>query len=407
MSGVSISSILIPMTPWLPLLAWLTVTDPPRIDELLDQIERIAVAEPPVLGIDTQIRTAAILQPKNPELAHRFLHDATSRAISLTDARTRAHFLNEIVDVLKKIDPAEAETLCILHPPHAEPDTLSRCYQSLFNPRKSWREEKELYRRALAAGAFTTPSLRDHLDLAAREHREELAAEFLLLLESYPGREATQPEQQQLTELAGRIRKLEPDLAAQAIELSKSAKPTKPTKPAPEKKKDDDSNKPSTDGLKPHEIVTLARKQTPLVQTEMLMDILDAKDLTTPERISIAYQAVESVNRLPADDNRLVALSMLARRLYEYGDRAKAAVAAQMLADTFAKMYNCELASCVSFTGDESPGEIIFQFAEYLAEHKIQPADIGLNHKSLEARLLLFDLEEAIEGKRRKFGFFQ
>lgn len=395
---------IIPMLPQLTFV-FLTLAGLPPAEEIVDQIERIAVAEPPVLGIDTQIRAATILQPKQPERAHRFLADATSRALTLEDPHTRAHFVIGITEAMSPIDAAEAETLCLLLPPHAAEDPLPHCYNVLFRSRQDWPDAKALYRRAIAAGAFSTPAFRDHLERAVKQHREELAAEFLLLLESYPGKDATPSELQQLTELAQFIRKFEPALASQAAELAKTTKPPKADKSTPEKKKDDE--RPSTKDLEPDQVIALARKQTPLIQTELLIDLIDKPDLTTPQRISIAYQAVEAANRIPPEvDDRLVALSMLTRRLYEYGDRPKAAVAAQMLADAFAKLYKCDLAACVSFSGDESPGEIIYQFAEYLAEHKIQPADLGLNHKSLEARLLLFDLEESLQGKRRKFGFF-
>ncbi|WP_321476316.1 hypothetical protein [uncultured Paludibaculum sp.] len=395
-------------------LAGLTASAQPTAkDRLLERIEAIAVSEPPVLGIDTQIRTAAVLESKDPDTAERWLQAATSRVLTLADLHTRGEFLNAIVDQYRHLDAEAAEQVCSLLPKRAtgaKEDPLARCFHSLFSARRSWEEEKALTRRALSAGAFQAPEIRSHLERAIRDHSEECAAEFAVIVEGFPSADASPQERRNLLEMANLIRKLEPELAAAARKVAQS-KPKSALagedEQELEKKQVLGEEKPPTEGLATPELVTLARKQSAAVQVGMLLEIMDGdKELSPPQRIAIAYEALEVTPKIKAGDERLVSQSMLARRLYDFGDRAKAAVAAQMLAESFEKFYNCETAACVAFEGDSSPGEVINDFAEYLRENKIQPEDLGLRHKSLEARLLILDLQRSLGIEKKRFSFF-
>ncbi|QOY85302.1 hypothetical protein [Paludibaculum fermentans] len=394
-------------------LAGLTVSAQPTAKErLLERIEAIAVSEPPVLGVDTQIRTAATLASKDPDLAERWLQAATSRALPLVDLHTRGEFLIAIVDQYRQLDTEAAEQVCSLLPRRAtgaKEDPLARCYHSLFSVKRSWEEEKALTRRALSAGAFLAPEIRSHLERSIKEHPEECAAEFAVIVEGFPAADASPQERRHLLDMANLIRKREPELAAAARKLAES-KPKAPaagTEEELEKKQVLGEEKPPTEGLATPERISLARKQTPAMQVEMLLEVMDGdKELSPPQRIALAYEALEVTPKIKAGDERLVSQSMLARRLYDYGDRGKAAVAAQMLAESFEKFYNCETAACVAFEGDSSPGEVINDFAEYLRENKIQPEDLGLRHKSLEARLLILDLQQSLGIEKKRFSFF-
>lgn len=395
-------------------LAGIAASAQPTVkDRLLERIEAIAVSEPPVLGIDTQIRTAAMLASKDPEAAERWLQAATSRALTLVDLHTRGEFLIAIVDQYRHLDVEAAEQVCSLLPRRAtgaKEDPLARCYHSLFSVKRSWEEEKALTRRALSAGAFQSPEIRGHLERTIKEHPEESAAEFSVIVEGFPSTDASLQERRNLLDMANLIRKREPELAAAARKVAES-KPK--SAPAGEDEKDLEKKqvlgeeKPPTEGLATPELVTLARKQSPAVQVGMLLEIIDDdKELTPPQRIALAYEALEVTPKIKAGDERLVSQSMLARRLYDYGDRSKAAVAAQMLAESFEKFYNCETAACVAFEGESSPGEVINDFAEYLRENKIQPEDLGLRHRSLEARLLILDLQQNLGIQKKRFPFY-
>ncbi|MGC4048157.1 MAG: hypothetical protein QM757_00365 [Paludibaculum sp.] len=379
---------------------------------ILEQIEAIAVSEPPVLGVDTQIRTAATLASKDPEAAERWLQSATSRALTLVDLHTRGEFVVAIVDQYRHLDAEAAEQICSLLPRRetgAKEDPLAHCFHSLFSAKRSWEAEKALTRRALSAGAFQSPEIRGHLERAIKDHPEECAAEFAVIMEGFPASDASAQERRYLLEMANLIRKREPELAARARKLAETKPKSAPaaTEEDLEKKQVLGEEKPPTEGLATPELISLARKQSPEVQVGMLLEIMDGdKDLSLPQKIALAYEALEVTPKIKAGDERLVSQSMLARRLYDYGDRTKAAVAAQMLAESFERFYDCETAACVAFTGDSSPGEVINDFAEYLRENKIRPEELGLRHKSLEARLLILDLQQSLGIEKKRFSFF-
>jgi hypothetical protein len=123
-------------------------------------------------------------------------------------------------------------------------------------------------------------------------------------------------------------------------------------------------------------------------------------------RIAIAREALELSSKLKPSEDRLIVQSMLTRRLYQYGDPAAAAAAARMLQDTFTQLYNCDSAACTAIRLDSNPGEAVNDFAEYITEHKIRPADLTLTHPSLDARVLILDLSTALNGHKPKFNFF-
>ena len=76
--------------------------------KLIDEIETIASAEPPLLGIDTQTEAAKILIPSRPAIARRFLDSALSRTRTLLAPLTVRTLMFPAVDLLYKLDPAEA-----------------------------------------------------------------------------------------------------------------------------------------------------------------------------------------------------------------------------------------------------------------------------------------------------------
>ncbi|MBI4892515.1 MAG: hypothetical protein HY821_17960 [Acidobacteria bacterium] len=174
------------------------------------------------------------------------------------------------------------------------------------------------------------------------------------------------------------------------------------------KQKDEEPETPDVKGMDEDEVIALARKQPPLAAMAMLLSLLeDDKPVATPARRSaIAWEALELSPKLPPTDDRLVVQSMLTRRLFTYGDRDHAAAGARMLAETYQKRYDCESAACTTIQLNDNPGEPIMDFAEYLLDNEIRPADLGLHHVSLDARVLVLDLGKAATGKRQRFGLF-
>jgi hypothetical protein len=422
---------------------------PPPWKPVLEEIERIAAGEPPVLGIDTQIRAAKLLAARHPAEARRLAADATSRTLTLTDLHTRGVFLLDLAGLLGPIDPAGAVETCTLIPrrvPAAEEDPLSDCYFALMLQRqKDWEEEKALARRALAAGAAGSGLMPVHLEHTLKGHPLEASVEYAALVAAFPESDANAAEVNEFIRLVQLMRGREPELSRQALDMALRSlrRPgfpgpperraallertallagvvtPKPDKPLtwsqlpefklPEKKKEpepEDAKEPSIDGLSADEIVALARRQKPYAHAALLLALIDDKELPAERRAPLAEEALQATAQMPLTDDRMLAQSMLARRLYQYGATSQAAVAAQMLAETFQKMYDCESAGCLSFKGDANPGTLIKDFAEYLCEHGIRPEELGLNNRSLTARVLLLDLEQAVEGKKHKFGIF-
>jgi hypothetical protein len=300
---------------------------------LIEEIETLASAEPPLLGIDTQTEAAKILLSARPAAARRFLDSALSRTRTLLDPHTVRLLMFPAVDLLYKLDPAEAAHLI---------STQLLIIQS----RKPSHEDG-------------------------------------LLLSSFA--ELFQTSNPELSEICRsefeRIRKLDPP------QLEEIDKPK--------------AKAPSIEGLDFDAQIDLARKQKdPLVRIEMFLSVIDENETLPRRRAALAAEVLPDTERLPiGSDDRLLSQSMLTRRLYEAGDRPAAANAAQMLEQTFTKMFDCDTAACTSFRGEGSPGEMVRLFAEYLDENHIAPADLGLTHRSLVVRMMLIDLQRLLKTK--------
>jgi len=301
--------------------------------KLIEEIETMAAAEPPLLGIDTQTETARILFSARPADSRRFLDNALNRIRSLADAHTVRGLMYPAVELLYKRDPDEAVQFIASH-------------LASVQARKASLDDGLLLDSFAALVAARFPELAD-----------ACTAEF------------------------ERIRKLNP---------------------APQEEIDKQKAKwPATDGKTREEFVEVARKQKDaLVRIEMFLSAMDDKEAPPRWRAALAAEALPDTEKLPiGSDDRLLSQSMLTRRLYEAGDRPGAALAAQMLEQTFVKMFDCESAACTSFKGEASPGEMVRLFAEYLDENKIDPADIGLTHRSLRARMMILQLKRLLETK--------
>jgi hypothetical protein len=96
--------------------------------------------------------------------------------------------------------------------------------------------------------------------------------------------------------------------------------------------------------------------------------------------------------------------AQLARWFHQQGEMLKAGEAAQALQASFEALVQCKDQRCEVFEtdADNSPGELIMTFAEYLKKNGISPAELGLNHPGLRARWLLLELQSLVEDKEKK-----
>lgn len=371
----------------LPALAFLLLPPPAEPwKDFLTRIESVSVSEPPVLAVDTRIRAAQVLAPKHPAEARRLLDDAVSLTYTFTDPRTRALLFTDIYEALRPFDIRAADDLAA----------------------------------AIPSSAYTAGALSNHLQDTVRRNPEAAPVEYSALLDAFPANPGPE-DVRQLLQFTRHLGPLSPDLTKVGLAKARAAlkdrrfqadpetrrllelelagktsqdpKPPRPDEPAP----------PSVEGLSDTEIVALARRQPPLVAAQMLLDLLDDdKPLPAmPRRLAIAREALELSEKLPPSEDRLVCQSMLARRLYHYGDPVRAAAAARMLEETFTKLYECDSAACTSIRLAGNPGQPVADFAEYLLENGIRPADLGLSHPSLDARVLILDLGTLLNGKRK------
>ncbi len=364
---------------------------------LLERVEALAVSEPPVLGVDTRIRAAHAIASKQPGEARRLLEDAASLTYSFTDANTRAVLLNDVYHEMAQVNRAAAEELAA----------------------------------NMVWSAYRAMALRTHFEETLARKPESAALEFAQLISALPSK-ATVEEVRQLLYCAQMARARLPDLTKEALakargavkdrgfpgetaereELLAAIAAVEAGSPVPDernqKKKDEEPETPDVKGMDEDEVVALARKQPPLAAMAMLLSLLeDDKPVATQARRSaIAWEALELSPKLPPNDDRLVVQSMLTRRLFTYGDLEHAAAGARMLAETYQRRYDCESAACTTIKLNDNPGEPIMDFAEYLLDNGIRPADLGLHHISLDARVLVLDLEKAATGKRKRFGLF-
>lgn len=367
------------------LLLLLAPPSPEPWRDLLARIEACAVSEPPVLSIDTRIRAAKALASKQPAEARRLLDEAISLTHTFTDRNTRAILFNDIYHALQPFDPAAAEDLTA----------------------------------TLPLVAFTTPALAQHLRDTVKRHPESAAAEYSTLLAAFPA-DPSPEDVSQLLQFTRDLGSAYPDLAKEGFAKARAALKDRRFRtdpdtlrdleaqaagrpPADRQKRNEDPEAPSVEGLSDTEIVTLARRQSPIVALTLLLDLLDdAKPLPPlPRRLSIAREALDLSDKLPPGEDRLVVQSMLTRRLYHYGDPATAAKAARLLEDSFRKTYDCDNAACTSIRLQGNPGEPIADFAEYLLENNIRPAALNLTNASLDARVLILELGTLLNGKRK------
>jgi hypothetical protein len=421
---------------------------------LIEEIEAAALAETPVYGIDTQVNAARILLTKDAPHATRFLLDAGQRTLLLPDPAARSHFLKLIVQSLTPLDPKQAESLCAAQTradATAKADPLAVCYDQVLEQLKDWSSRKEALSRALAMGAYDLSSI----DRLLQEAREQHPHDFVQLLAGFVGAfPAVGPRLEEIRRLESVDRKY----AAGNSALSRQARRTTanarrefaaahrgqagadavaPESQVPEAAPAVLSNAtPAESGAKPgsaflfhvlpslleqedpelrnlpdvsklstDEAIEFARKQEYAgARAAILADVLDEKDAELDQRrkMSLAQDILRDSLKMRSSSSRLILQSEIARWFHEQGEMLKAGEAAQALQASFEVLVQCKDQRCAVFEtdADNSPGELIMMFAEYLKRYNIDPAELGLNHPGLRARWLLLELQSLLEDKK-------
>jgi hypothetical protein len=425
---------------------------------LIEEIESAAVAEPAVFGIDTQIRAADLLAGKDDAHAARFLLDAGQRTLLLPDPATRSHFLKRIVSALIPLDAKQAESFCAAQTraeATAKADPLAVCYDQFIARLKEWPLRKEAFSRALAMGAYDLPGV----DGLLREARERHAEDFVPLLAAFIGGfPATSPRLEEIRRLESIDRKYaagNPALSRQArrtaaaarqefaaahresagressppgaqfseaaAESLASAMPAEPgAKSGPDSppgawfhlpsllELEDPGlhDLPDVAKLGVDEAIELARQQQYAgARAAILADVLDEKDaeLDPRRKMSLAEDILRDSLKMRSSSSRLILQAQLTRWFQQQGEKLKAGESAQALQASFETLVQCKDQRCEVFEADSdnSPGELIMTFAEYLKDHNINPAELGLNHPGLRACWLLLELQSLIEDKKQ------
>jgi hypothetical protein len=335
--------------------------------------------------------------------------------------------------------------------PSVSADPLAVCYSELVAHLADWPQRKEVFLRALAAGAYDMPAVEELLVAAQTEHPSDFTPLLAAFVGAFPAANVRPAEIERLAaidrrfgprqralsrqarrlvadarrtfaaahpERAGKV----PDAPEQASELAQAAA----ADPAPESRtgtgnpfknlfafsvtpllaEEDPGLKdlPEISSLSAEEAIRLARRQEyPGARAAMLSDVLDEKgaQLDQPRRLSLGVDILRDSQKMRLGPVRLIVQAELARWFHQQGDMMKAADAAQALEASFDAFVQCQDRRCRVFLSDveNSPGELIMTFAEYLWKYKIDPADLGLHHPGLLARWRLVQLQALLEGE--------
>jgi hypothetical protein len=373
-------------------------------------VEGIAAGEPPVLAIDTLERAGKAVARADPSTAGRLYQEAARRTLALRDLSTRRKLLPDIVQGLAETDLEAAEGFCRV----VERELRAVCYGAVYRATDNWADESALFRRALSSGAFDDRYVNEHLRRASEKAAGELGVEFAAAVEGFPEPVATEGEIRRLLGLIEFMKGREPLAERWALARARRAtdrlrlREADLRKPVEEKKEEQKDAEPDTEGMTPSEKIVLARKSKPGIAAGLLYEAADQDDaMPAARQLSLLAEALDASAGMKPNDDKLVTQALIARKIFELGDRPRAALGAQILAETFQKVYDCESAACDKVRDGDTPGELIFSFAEYIDEKGISAEDLGLSHPSLRARMLVIELKTAVAGKKERNGLFR
>jgi hypothetical protein len=401
---------------------------------LIEEIESLAAGEPPILGIVSQVRAAEVLSKPRPKAAVRILDAALARTSPLTDPPTRGVLTVDIAGALAPLDPTRAEETCATLPRRTF--WIASCYSRVIRALPAWPAQLDASRRALTGGAYDLPFVSFLFDLTTKDHPADVDSIFAAIIDNLPPK-ATPAEagalffalanygdrfpalsraglekayraittESEYTQFARIAQKIAPDLV-ETFPKPKRLEPASPPTEKPKKKEEDIPPDPDVSKLRFDDAVALARAQKhPRPKAGALLEILDREDTPEARRGPLALEALDASTNMEPGDDRLVAQSMLTRRLWVFGLKAEAGKAAAQLELSFELLCRCRDATCDTLQDREDCAERVMDFAEYLHENNLSPQDLGLTHRSLRVRILILQLDELLNGKKKK-GLF-
>jgi hypothetical protein len=332
---------------------------------LIDRIARLAASEPVEFGIDSRLKLAQALASKYPEKAKRQLRDAEASLPGVSDAQAGNMWRTQIVQALAPLDFDEAERLTKSIAPDREHDYLAAAYDELY-ARLGKRDRVAFIHNAIAAGAFRLKCAAKQLS----ELKTTAPGEALALFEKISNAFPDDPDRQDVEYLQERTKEMavfDSDIVRAA---AKKAGP--PAKPA------DESKKPDSEESK---------------HVGALIDLSRREDLSRQEQARLASEALIAVGKMKIIEDRLLGLSMLSRDFVKRQEYSSAALAAQMLSETYTQACGCGTSTCQVDTEKFDCIDLMNGFAEYLHELNLSQESMGLQNISLEARLLIYALQ--------------
>lgn len=406
------------------------------VNTLVAQIRRVAASEPAVYGVDTRIRAAEVLTPKYSGLAKDLLHDAQAELSAVNAAAEQDRMRVRLIKALAPLDLEEAKRQTKSFHPAGLEDYKAQAYDQLFlfladRP----GEARQIISEGLADGALRMVSASRLLDQLKGRDADAATSLFSEMLAALPEDSPASGDILFLIHETSKITQLSRPLAFEAIDQEVSAAtspslrlygqdsremllreiaalldsidlgvlrhyqdihpelilpPPKDSKPTDQKGEDDAVD---LSGLSYSDALVRARQlKTVEARAGALIEISRREDLTPQQRDSVASEALSNVNKMPLTGDRLVGLAMISRDFARRNEPANAALAAQMLSETYAKACDCPSMTCKHGNEDFDCMQNVEDFAEYLNEFKVSPDSMSLDNISLQARLLILKL---------------
>ncbi len=406
---------------------------------LIGQIRRLAASEPVVFGIDTRLRTADALVGSHSTVAAELLQDAQAELAGVEDTAEQSALTVRLARAWVAFDLEQAQRIARMLRRGADHDYIAEAYDQLylfFEQRPN--QARQMVSEGLKAGAFRMISASRLLEEASTSNRPAAITLFSGILQAVPtgpifpadvtylldqtkliarvdralagdgigtalraAMSETLQEQSQtersalLRRILSTIGSIDPELfkryQRERKDLDLQVQPEQePQQPQAAK----DSKQLDIDGLSYSDALTQTRKLESLTdQIGKLIEISRREDLTSEQRTSVATEALTLTDQLPLSGDRLVGLAMIARDFARRNDMAKAALAAQMLLESYTKACDCGGAHCKRNGEEFDCLGNVEDFAEYLDEFKVSAESVGLGNISLDARLLVLKLK--------------
>lgn len=367
-----------------------------QVSSVVDRITRLAASEPVEFGIDTRLKLAAALAPKYPAKALGQLRDAEAALPGVNDRQDRNALRTNLVQALAPLDFDEAERLAETIEPDRARDSRAEAYDLLYT-QLGGRDRMAFLRKALASGAFRLDCAARNLAELKTTSPEDARTLFFAIVSAFPEK----PDRKDIEYLRDRVKHasgLDGEAEARALTLVLTAEEALPAVPAV-KKEEDQSRKQDTDVSKLSYADALERAshiEDLGDRAGALIDLSRREDLTPKQQARVAYEALSAVQKMPLSEGRLMGFSMLSRDFATRHEYASAALAAQLLLETYTKVCECGGAHCTVRTETFSCVELIGDYAEYLDEMHITQQSLGLKNLSLDARMLIYDLKKLL-----------